>query len=340
MRSRLVKGSLVVLGVLLVALGAFVAANWAPDRSVEELSKRWAQPPSTFIDVAGMHVHLRDEGPRDDPEPIVLLHGTSASLHTWDGWTKVLSQTRRVIRFDLPGFGLTGPSPDGDYSIEAYVRFVVAMLDALQVKKVVLGGNSLGGNIAWETAVAHPERVSRLILVDAAGYPLKSKSVPIGFRIAQTPVLNKLALVTLPRGLVASSVRNVYGDPSKVTPELVDRYYELTLRAGNRASLAKRFQQSPHGAHAADIKRITQPTLILWGEKDRLIPIDHADAFHRDIPHNTLVRFAGLGHVPHEEDPESTVAAVLAFLAAPGPGDSADAGEAPDAGSTVPTTPQ
>ena len=305
----------VLLGVLALALGGFVAANWAPDRSVAQLSARWAPPPSTFLPVAGFSVHLRDEGPREDPTPIVLLHGTSASLHTWDGWAAELSKQHRVIRFDLPGFGLTGPAADGDYTIAAYVRFVVAVLDALHVSRCVLAGNSLGGQIAWSTAVAHPDRVAALVLVDAAGYRLDSQSVPIGFRIAKMPVLNKLMLVTLPRGIVESSVRNVYGDPSKVTPALVDRYFELTLREGNRASLPLRFQQAGHGDHADDIKQVTAPTLILWGGKDRLIPPGHADAFHRDIAGSELVRFEALGHVPHEEDPAATVAAVQAFLA-------------------------
>lgn len=312
--KRIARTLGVVVGVLVLALGAFVAMNWAPDRTVAELSPRWAPPPSTFVPVAGLSVHLRDEGPRDDPTPVVLLHGTSASLHTWDGWAAALSKEHRVIRFDLPGFGLTGPAADGDYSIAAYVRFVVAMLDALGVQRCVLAGNSLGGNIAWATAVAHPERVAALILVDAAGYRLESQSVPIGFRLAKMPVLSKLMLVVLPRNIVESSVRNVYGDPSKVTDALVDRYYELTLREGNRASLPERFRQTAHGDHEDDIKKVTAPTLILWGGKDRLIPPSHGDAFHRDIAGSELVRFEALGHVPQEEDPAATVAAVQAFL--------------------------
>jgi pimeloyl-ACP methyl ester carboxylesterase len=154
--------------------------TWAPDRPVEELKARWAQAPSQFITVQGMQVHVRDEGPRDDPVPVVLLHGTSASLHTWEGWTGALKGQRRVIRFDLPGFALTGPHPHDDYSIDAYVRFVVATLDRLGIARCVLAGNSLGGQIAWAVAATHPTRVERLVLVDAAGYPFEPQSVPIG----------------------------------------------------------------------------------------------------------------------------------------------------------------
>jgi pimeloyl-ACP methyl ester carboxylesterase len=155
-RTRIITGALITVVVL---LGGGVAANWAPDKPLSALAARWAPPPSAFVPILGMQVHLRDEGPREDPTPIVLIHGTSASLHTWEGWVAALKDDRRVITFDLPGFGLTGPSPDGDYTIAGYVRFVGALLDKVGVKRCVLGGNSLGGNIAWATAHAMPDRV-------------------------------------------------------------------------------------------------------------------------------------------------------------------------------------
>ncbi len=306
-----------ICAALLVLVVGFAAFNWAPDRPVEALTARWAPPPSQFVEIDGMRVHLRDEGPRDDPRPIVLLHGTSSSLHTWDGWAEALHTGRRVIRVDLPGFGLTGPTPDGNYTIERYVAFMKATLDHFAIEHCVLVGNSFGGWIAWETALAEPGRVDRLVLVDAAGYRLDSVSVPIGFRVAKIPVVNLLVKVTLPRGLVESSLRNVYGDPSRVTPELVDRYFDLTTRAGNREALVQRFRQSPPGVDAPRIAGIRTPTLILWGGRDRLIPPVHAERFHRDIAGSQVVTFDDLGHVPQEEDPARTLAAALPFLNAP-----------------------
>lgn len=297
-----------------LVLAAFVAANWAPDRPLSELKARWAPPPSIFIGVQGMQVHLRDEGPRSDPVPIVLLHGTSSSLHTWDGWAQELRAKRRVIRFDLPGIGLTGPPPDADYRIERYVLFVAAMLDELGVQRCVIAGNSFGGQVAWETALAHPQRVEKLILVDAAGYPFRPVSLPIGFRIARIPGLNRLMEFTLPRHVIESSLRNVYADPGKVTPELVDRYFELTLREGNRRALAQRFAQAPDGIHPDRIAALKVPTLILWGARDRLIPPGDAESFHRDIAGSRLIVFERLGHVPQEEDPAATVAEVRQFV--------------------------
>lgn len=303
---------------LFVALFAgFVLLNRVPDRPVEELRARWGAPPSQFEDVAGMKVHLRDEGPRDDPMPIVLLHGTGASLHTWDGWAEALREQRRVIRFDMRGFGLTGPSPDGKYAIEDYASDVVAVLDHAGARQVVLAGNSLGGYVAWATAVLHPERIAKLVLVDAGGYPYQSTSVPLGFRIARTPVLNRLMKDVLPRGVIESSVRNVYGDPAKVTPEVVDRYFDLTTRAGNRHALASRFAQTQPGAMAERVREIKVPTLILWGGRDRLIPPAQGERFQAEIAGSQLAVFEDLGHVPQEEDPARTVGVLKAFLAQP-----------------------
>ncbi len=303
-----------VLCVALAVLVALVAGAWEPDRSVASLRARWAPPPSEFVMIDGLGAHLRDVGPRGDPLPVVLLHGTSASLHTWEGWVRAMAPRRRVITFDLPGFGLTGPDPRGEYSIERYVRFVLRALDARGVRRCVLGGNSLGGNIAWETAVSAPERVERLVLVDAGGYAFTPTSVPLGFRIARTPWLAPLARRLLTRRLVASSLRNVYGDTSRVTDALVKRYFELTLREGNRGAVVERFAQVRPGEHEDRIRGLRVPTLIVWGGNDRLIPLENARRFHRDIAGSELAVFAALGHVPQEEAPAETAERVLEFL--------------------------
>ncbi|MCZ8253098.1 MAG: alpha/beta fold hydrolase [Hylemonella sp.] len=299
--------------VLLLATGGFIAWSWAPDIPVEVLKARWGQPPSQFVEVDGLQVHLRDEGPRSDPLPIVLVHGTAASLYTWDGWAAELRKERRVIRFDLPGFGLTGPNAANDYSIAVYVRFVAALMDQLGVQRFVIGGNSLGGEVAWAVAHAHPQRVDRLILVDAAGYRFESGSVPLGFRVAGMPALQPLMRNLLPPGLMEKSVRSVYGDPSRVTPELVAHYADMARREGNRAALRQRLIQRNTGREA-DIKDLKLPTLILWGGQDRLIPPAYGRRFAQDIAGARLVMFDALGHVPQEEDPAATLVPVRAFL--------------------------
>ena len=307
-----------IFGALLLVTALALALSRAPDRPVETLVARWALPPSDFIEVRGQVVHLRDEGPRDDPLPLVLIHGTSASLHTWEGWVAALKGQRRIISFDLPGFGLTGPfagqyTPD-DYRGDTYARFVIDLLDALQLPHAVLGGNSLGGEIAWRVATLAPERVERLILVDAVGPPFTPEAVPIGFMAARLPVLGWISQHLTPRELVADSVASVYGDPSRVSAPLVDRYYELTLREGNRRALNRRLNQMVIGEDAERIAQVKQPTLILWGARDRLIPPAVGRDFAQRIAGSQLVVLEGLGHVPQEEDPVRSVEPVKAFL--------------------------
>ena len=312
--AALVAALAAVLAAVLLAVGAWAA--YVPDRPVDALRERWAPPPSQFREIDGLRVHLRDEGPRTDSIPVVLVHGTSASLHTWEGWSAVMRHTRRVITMDLPGFGLTGPDPASDYRIERYVRFVVALLDSLQVSRADLAGNSLGGEIAWHVAARHPARVRRLVLVDPAGFPIAATSIPIGFRLARIPGLSWMTTRALPRSVVAASVRNVYGDPTRVTDGVIDRYYELTLRTGNRAALPARFAQMRAGADTALLIGLSAPTLLQWGGRDRLITPATAARFQRLLPGAQLLVYPELGHVPHEEDPARTAADALAFLSA------------------------
>jgi pimeloyl-ACP methyl ester carboxylesterase len=307
-----------LIGILLIITVIVISLVRFDDRPVETLVARWATPPSEFIDVRGQIVHIRDEGPRSDPVPIVLVHGTSASLHTWEGWVQTLRTQRRVITFDLPGFGLTGPFAGSyagqDYRGDVYARFVVDLLDHLKLQRVVIGGNSLGGEVAWRTAVAAPQRVDRLILVDASGPRFVPEEVPPGFLLARVPVLNRLGEYLLPRPMVRASVESVYGDPSKVSEALVDRYFEITLRDGNRKALGERLRVLEDDLQPELIARVTQPTLILWGERDRLIPPATAEVFRQAIAGSQVVVLPGLGHVPQEEDPVASVAPVKAFL--------------------------
>jgi pimeloyl-ACP methyl ester carboxylesterase len=303
-----------VLLALVVAGAVFIAMTWVPDRSVAELRPRWGAPPSVFLDIDGMQVHVRDEGPRDDKSPIVLLHGFGSSLHAWEGWAEALRDKRRVVRLDLPGFGLTGPSPDGVYGLDRDMRVTLAVLDQLGIARCVLGGNSLGGAVSWRTALAHPARVEKLILVDSGGYPRHSTSVPIGMRLLRVPGLPFLMQHTLPRFLVEQGMRNVFGDPSRVTPEMVERSFELTAREGNRRAILDRARQRSTTTSFERIRELTLPTLIIWGGRDRLIPPDDAERFHRDITGSVLAVFDDLGHAPEEEDPVRTVAAVKRFL--------------------------
>jgi pimeloyl-ACP methyl ester carboxylesterase len=301
-------------GAVALALAVGLFSVWAPDVPLASLTSRWAPPPSQFRTIDRVLTHLRDEGPRADTTPILLLHGTSASLHTWDGWTSALTAERRVIRADLPGYGLSGQFKDGE-SAARYTQWMRALLDSLAITRVIVAGNSLGGRLAWALTVADTTRVVGLVLVDASGYPARATSVPLGFRIAQMPVVKHLAKDLLPRGIIVSSLENVYGDPTRVSEELIDRYYDLARREGNRDALVRRFSSGMSNVDTLAIAGVRVPTLILWGMRDRLIPPANAERFARDIAGSRIVRFDALGHVPHEEDPAMTVAPIISFVA-------------------------
>ena len=310
-----------ILGVLLLLTALAIPLMRAPDRAVETLVQRWAPPPSDFLELRGQLVHFRDEGPRHDRLPIVLLHGTSSSLHTWEGWAKALRGQRRVISFDLAGFGLTGPFAGAyagrEYSGAELARFALDVIDALKLQRFVIGGNSLGGEVAWRLAALAPQRVDRLVLVDSAGYTFEPESIPLAWRLASLPGVNRLLEHLLPRPLIVSGLVDVYGDPARIDDALVDRYFELTLRAGNRRALVERLRhlrQSSAPSDEALIATLNVPTLILWGGRDRLIPPAIAQRFQRDIAGSQLRVFDALGHMPHEEDPAASVVPVKAFL--------------------------
>lgn len=302
-------------GLLTILTVGFIW-GYEADIELDTLKAKYATPPSQFIKVADLDVHYRREGTaRLDSLPVVLIHGTGASLLTWNGWTDSLKNDYQVIRLDLPAYGLTGPNANHNYSLDYYADFLGQFLDKLGVKKCVLGGNSLGWAVAWTFALKYPARVGKLILIDAAGYPMQSKSVPITFQMARLPVVNQLFTKITPRAVVEGSIKNVYANPSKVTPELVDQYWDMAKRAGNRAAFMARMSaaKTPDSTWQ-QIKTLTMPTLIMWGAQDLLIPIGIARRFEADLPNDTLVVYNTLGHVPMEENPAETVKAVKSFL--------------------------
>jgi pimeloyl-ACP methyl ester carboxylesterase len=312
---RLTVWLLRVVGTLLMLSALALVLSRAPERPVETLVQRWGLPPSRFIELDGQLVHLRDVGPRADARPIVLLHGTSDSLHTWDAWVQALQAQRRVITLDLPGFGLTGPRADGDYRGDADARFVLALLDALQVGRFVVGGNSLGGEVAWRIATLAPARVDRLLLIDAAGLPPAAGAVaPLGWRLARVPGVATLFEWVLPRPLIVQGLVASFSDPTRIDDALVDRFFELTLREGNRRALAARLAQREPGADVERLSSLTLPTLILWGADDRLLAPDLAQEFARRIPGSRVVTLDGVGHLPQLEAPERSLQAVRPFL--------------------------
>ena len=317
MRKWLVRGFLALLAVLVIA---FLIVR-TPDTDAAEMRAKYGAPPSQFVQIGdGVTVHLRDEGPKDAPV-IMLLHGSNADLHTWEPWVQALKGQYRVIRFDQVGHGLTGPDPQHDYSRANYVEDILQVADKLGLGTFILGGNSMGGKHALAFAAAHPERLTGLVLVDASGGPMLNvgkkedeDSGNIGFTIAQTPGINLLVEQITPRGLIRQSLEQSVSVKAVVTEAAVDRYWELLRYPGNRRATLKRFGYPYDPLTEAEIAGITTPALILWGEEDRLIPVEAGRWLAKTMPAGRLVIYPKIGHLPQEEAPEATLGDLQAWL--------------------------
>ena len=303
------------IGISISLLLLIYSVSYA-DISVEELKKEYANEQSEFVEVNGMQVHYRDEG---TGFPIVLMHGTAASLHTYDAWTKQLSKDYRVIRLDLPAFGLTGPNKNAEYSIESYTKFLSQFLEKIKVAKFYLAGNSLGGNIAWNYAAEYPEKVRKLILIDASGLPTLTPQPPI-FKMAKTPILNSLFLYITPKFIIRKNIEQVYANKLKVTDALVTRYHKMSLRTGNRKAFIDRAKTDFNVAEKVNLvklKSIKTTTLLIWGAKDTWIPLGNGKRMDSMLPNSKLVILENSGHVPMEENPKESLEFLKSFLNEP-----------------------
>ncbi|MFM7327774.1 MAG: alpha/beta fold hydrolase, partial [Bacteroidota bacterium] len=278
----------IIAGVFLL-LFVLTASLYRPDLSITEAESRYRTPTSQFLDIedARVHVRIRGSGPA-----LFLIHGSFSSLHTWQPWEDSLSTTFTTVSMDLPGHGLTGPNKLDDYSQEYYVRVVFGIADRLGIDTFAVAGNSMGGNVAYRMALNQPRRITKLVLIDAAGPPAAgspSTANPSGspfiFRLLSTPVLSTMMVKCTPKFLFRSTLKDVYGDPERITDAQVDRYYDLILREGNRVATLKRIRgirsETPSG-------KVDCPTFILWGEQDRWIPVAVAKRFHEAIPESQL----------------------------------------------------
>lgn len=298
---------LVGLALLLVGVGLWL---WQPDKDRAELEARYRERPEDRLVVEGVAFHLRDRGPRDAPV-VLLLHGFGSSLHTWEGWIAGLSDRFRVIAIDLPGFGLTGPDPSGDYTDSRSVELLASLLDALGLQRASVVGHSMGGRIAWRFAADRPDRVDRLVLVAPDGF------TSLGRDYGETPRIPWFMDVmrhTLPTLMVRSSLEPAFVDRSKATDALVERYRDMMLAPGVRGAILDRMRQAVLEDPRPILPRIAAPVLLVWGEQDRMVPVTNAADYEVLLPGARTVRFDGLGHVPQEEAPERSLAPVRDFL--------------------------
>jgi pimeloyl-ACP methyl ester carboxylesterase len=277
---------------------------------MDPIFQKYVNDASRFIMIDGCLIHYRDEG---IGIPVICLHGSFSSLQTFEGWVEKLSSHLRLISVDLPGHGLSGPHPQHDYSVKSSVKIVRELMLRLKPGAAVIAGSSLGGWVAWEFALKHPELTSQLILIDSAGF-IEADSVPLPFRMARTPFLNRVVKFAIKKQVIERYLNQVYASPEIISSDLISRYYELFSRESNMEAFFHFVNKTEFIDHTPQLREIKVPTLIIWGEEDQWIPVAYGHRFVNSIPDAELVVFEHTGHVPMEELPGLTSTEVANFI--------------------------
>lgn len=319
---KILKSILLILLVLIVGLATFLYKGEIP---AEEVDAKYTSEASQFLTMDnGARVHFRDEGNPDGPV-VVLVHGSNASLHTWEPWIKEIGDDYRVVTMDLPAHGLTGAVPDKDYSSDAQIKTVAAIAEHLGLEQFALGGNSMGGGVTWRYTLEYPEQVTAMLLINSSGLPAwwqermqqqeeEGREAPIAFKLLSQPWFRAISKYLDPYYMVEQGLRSAYNNSPVIDQALIDRYYEMSIREGTRDATLARFGSRDWANADYDISGLTQPTLVMWGTEDALIPVSTADKFAEVLPNTTVVIYEEVGHIPMEEIPERSAADVLKFL--------------------------
>jgi pimeloyl-ACP methyl ester carboxylesterase len=307
------KSSQLIAVLLIVVTSLTFTSCFKSELSVTKLKTTYANGESQFTKIKGMDVHFRDEGP-ERARTILLLHDKGSSLHAFDKWADTLKLNYRVIRLDLPGFGLTGPHPENDYSMTMYRDFLDGFLAELGIRWCYAVGNGLGGQLAWELTLAYPKRVKKLVLIGAEGYPITDVNLTMMDKKAGgSKIEQRMFRSFTSKKTIEKSIEMNYGDPTKVTKEQVKRQYDLLRREGNRKAYVNRANHEDYN-RTRRIKEIEIPSMIMWGTEDKISPIEHASFFHRDLPDSKLKMYPDVGHYLQEEIPSETAKDLIEFL--------------------------
>lgn len=312
-----------IVGILAVLIGLAFLFLGDPEVPRDALMSKYGQAPSQFIDLpSGAKAHYRDQGNKDGPA-LVLLHGSNASLHTWEPWVKILGDEFRVVTVDLPGHGLTIARADDDLSAESMAKFVDEFATAAGVERFAVAGNSMGGGVAGRAAMQFPARATHLILIDSAGViPPNMPDPPAFFYLVRTPVLRNFLRLVPGRPVAEATLKASFANQALVTPEMIDRYWELNRGPGIRMATRKRFSMGLEYFQGEDkffrdsMPKIAIPTLVLWGRQDKLLPVEAAEIFKAAIPGAQAIIYDDGGHILQEDLAERSAADVRTFLKA------------------------
>ena len=270
----------------------------------------WMNAQSELVQVSGTQLHLRDEG-EEFAETILFVHGFGSSLHSWETVSEILRPEFRTISFDLPGFGLSAADSQNDYTDERTHEIILATMRRRDIETLTIVGHSLGGRIAWTFAAAHPEKVNALVLIAPDGY--ESPMFRYGRAGRVTPVTRLLVLI-LPRFAVRWALDVSYGQ-TPPPPETVNRYYSFLRQAHVKAAILERTRQTILEDPDEILPDVMIPTLLIWGQQDRIIPPANVEDYLDALPNARSVQLAGVGHLPQEETPERVAQLIGEFLA-------------------------
>ena len=314
----MLKWTGIILGILVVLLAAAWAKLRGPDIPYEVLEAKYTNGASRFVDLpGGLHVHYQDDGDPALPT-LLLLHGFGDSYTSWEGWVRQLKTRFHLLSVDFPGHGLTR-APEG-YPLdgEGLADFVDAFAAQLNLPKFAVAGNSMGGGVAWQLALRHPQRIDALILVDAAGFPNEKPpaSVPLAFKILKYRLGRALLRNIDNRPLIDEGLKTDVFDKALITPALVDRWADFQRAPGHRAILMSVRMGSLMSASPEALRGINVPTLILHGANDVLIEPASAAKFAAAIPGAKVLIYPDVGHLPQIEIPQRSAADVAEFLGA------------------------
>lgn len=299
--------------ILIVLLGISFSSCIKRDISTKSLKRSYANKDSQFAKIKGMEVHYRDQGAERAP-CILMLHDIGSSLHAFEHWADTMQLEYRVLRVDLPGFGLTGPHPKGDYSMKMYRDFLDEFLADMGVKRCYAVGNGLGGRLAWELALAYPKRVRKMVLISPSGFPIENgNQTPMEKMASGNAAQKRQFRYFTSKKMVRKTLKQNYYDAEKVKVETVRRHYELLRRKGNRKAYIDRVSHEDYN-RTRRIKDIEAPTLIMWGTENQIIPIEHASYFHKALPNSKLKMYPEAGHYLMEEISSIAAPDVMSFL--------------------------
>jgi pimeloyl-ACP methyl ester carboxylesterase len=313
--SMIIQRILIGVVMSLITLSAvLVIVFWTPDTEFDDMKLKYANKASQFIDLPdGDRIHFRDQG-AVDKATLLLIHGTSASLHTWEPLIERLGDRFRFISLDLPAHGLTGANADRDYSHSAMVNSIWQVLDHLDIQSVTLVGNSLGGRVAWVSALDRPEAVKALILIAPSGAPhITASKSNIGFKILRTSIGQLLMRKITPRSIIKASLQQTVAVPEIVTEQMIDRYWELLRMQGNRQAMIDLANTPRVNAEWTKLSSIEAPTLVIWGERDNVLPVTMNVTFDNEIEGAKVVTLANIGHLPMEEAVDIVSAQIIGF---------------------------